>query len=179
MLGNRGQYWRPLADIHREMDRALDEFWAPFRAEKAETIWSPACDIEEGDGHFLIEAEMPGLTKDQIKVEVHDNEVRLSGERTDTNEAKAEGRRYTERKFGKFYRAFTLPADVDANRVEAQFENGILKLYVPKAEATKPRHIRISDASEKSFFGGGLSAPKNEKEGPHSLKGETKSHTAA
>lgn len=160
--------WRPLTDLRREMDRLFDDFWpaAVLRAtQQAETAqFVPACDVEEQDGHYLLTLEMPGVSKDDIKVEVIDNQIVVSGERRHEKRNKENGAWYSERRFGKFSRAFTVPAGVDAGQIEAGYQDGVLRLMVPKAESAKPRQIKITQGSGNSFFGKILGQPKAEKE---------------
>jgi HSP20 family protein len=156
--------WNPLFDLRREMDRLFDDFWTPTTTQ-TENAWHPACDVEENDDHYLMTVEMPGVPRDQIKIECVDNQVTISGERSsDQKKSKA----YSDRYYGKFYRSFTLPAGVNADKVEANYQDGILRLYVPKAESAKPRQIKITNGSEKGFFGKLLGNTPKEKEGVHS-----------
>jgi HSP20 family protein len=132
---------RPLTHLNREMDRLFDDFWAPQ--------WSPAYDIEEAEDHYLLSLELAGVSKDQIKLEVLDDQLVISGER----------------RLERFQRAFTIPAGVDADKVEANYQDGMLRVYVPKAESAKPRQIRITNGSSTGFFGKLLGSSKKDSEG--------------
>jgi HSP20 family protein len=146
--------WAPLAELRREMDRLFDD-WTPSasatRALNAE--WQPACEVDEGDDHYLISLEMAGISKDQIKLETVDHQLVISGERNRQSKRKQEGQSYTERRYGRFQRSFTLPSGVDSSRIEANYQDGILRVYVPKAESSKPRQIKITNGSHAGFFG--------------------------
>jgi len=173
-LTTRNRNLNPLWDLRREMDKLFDDAWGltQNKTDRADFDWSPTCDVEENDDHYLMTVEMPGIPKDQIKIECVDNQLTISGERSYSTKNKEDGYRYSERRYGKFYRSFALPAGVNADKVEANYEDGVLHLYVPKAESTKPRQIKISNGSGTGFFGKllGQSSPnsRGEKEGVHS-----------
>lgn len=120
----------------------FDDFWTPTAARRAES-WNPAAEVEEADDHYLLTLEMPGVPEDQIKLEVVDQQLTISGERRAKEEHKSDGTYYTERRFGSFMRSFALPAGVDADQIEANYEHGLLRIYVPKAATAKPRQIKI------------------------------------
>lgn len=176
---NRG----PLADLRREMDRLFDDFWtAPMNRSlpMTERQWNPACEVEEEDNHYLLSLEMPGIPRDQIKLEVVDNQIVISGERHAQDKKKEAGQWYTERSYGKFQRTFTLPTGVDGSKVEANCQDGVLRVYVPKAESAKPRQIKIANGSGTGFFGKliGQSSTK-EKEERHSSSDYQKEKVAS
>jgi HSP20 family protein len=140
--------------------------------------WIPACDVEEADNHFLISLEMAGVPKDQIKVEFHDGQIVISGERRYEAKKKENGQSYSERRYGRFQRAFTLPAGVDADKVEANYQDGVLRLYIPKTESAKPRQIKVTNGTGTGFFSRLLGAPKKEQEGVHSSSEAKSEHVA-
>ncbi|HEX4926244.1 MAG TPA: Hsp20/alpha crystallin family protein [Bdellovibrionales bacterium] len=111
--------------------------------------FNPACDIEEQDDHFRISVDLPGVSKDDVKVEVVDNRLVISGER---KHEKKEGGRRSERYYGRFERSFMLPTAIDVDKIEARYENGVLELAVPKAESAKPRTVQIQTGKE-GFLG--------------------------
>jgi len=162
-----------LFDLRREMDRLFEDFWHTPRTPTAiSEDWRPACDIEEQDDCYLMTFEMPGIPKDNIKIECVDNQITVSGERS--REPKNTDGFYSERRFGKFSRSFTLPAGVNSEKVEANYEDGILRLYVPKSESARPRQIKISNGSGAGFFGKllGQSTPNDRREKEvHSFNG--------
>lgn len=165
---NKGRNWSPMAEFRREMDRFFDDSWgvpaAPRGMEEREVQWAPACDVEEADNHYMITLELAGVPKDQVKVEFHEDQLVVSGERRQETKRKEEGQWYSERRFGKFQRTFTLPAGVDPEKVEAHFQDGVLRVFVPKAESAKPREIKIHHGSEAGFFGRLLGTSKKEPE---------------
>jgi HSP20 family protein len=101
--------------------------------------------VETGD-HFVLRADLPGLSEEDVKIEVEDNVLTVSGERRTEHESKQEGYHRVERAFGSFSRSLTLPNGVDAEAVEASFDKGVLEVRIPKPEERKPRRISISAA---------------------------------
>lgn len=139
-------------DVQREMNRFLDSFFPTTRRRNDEdgsesAVWRPVVDVHEDESGFVIDVELPGLTKEDVKINLQDGTLTVAGERSYTYEAK-EGERQPnahriERFYGKFLRSFTFPAAINAEGVSARFENGILTVHVPKAEELKPKQIEI------------------------------------
>jgi HSP20 family protein len=105
--------------------------------------WNPAVDLYEKDDHFMITAELPGVDKNDVKIDLKDRLLTLSGERTYDNEVKEENYYRRERSYGKFQRAFTLPADVDSDKIKAELKDGVLRIEVPKPEEKKAKQVTI------------------------------------
>jgi len=145
----------PLWDLRREVDRLFDDAWGLTKAstDGVEYDWNPTCEVEENDDHYLMTIEMPGIPKDQIKIEYINNQLTISGERGRESKKQDDGYRYSERRYGKFYRSFALPAGVNADKVEANYEDGVLRLYVPKAEEARSKQIKISSGGGAGFLG--------------------------
>ncbi len=115
-----------------------------WRREANGTGWIPPVDIRETENAFICTADLPGLTKDDIEVTVEDGVLSISGERSLENVDNENSQmRRIERSYGSFRRSFTLPTGVDAGKVEAKFQDGVLNLTLPKAEAAKPRKIEV------------------------------------
>lgn len=172
-LVTRNNGWNPLTELRREMDQLFDDFWTTPTTTRFDQNWHPACDIEENEDHYLMTLEMPGVPRDQIKIECVDNQVTISGERKRESHKTEKSQSYSERQYGRFHRSFTLPAAVNAEKVEANYQDGILRLYIPKAESAKPRQIKITNGSGTGFFGKLLGQPK-EKEELHSSDADKK-----
>jgi HSP20 family protein len=100
-------------------------------------------DLVETEHDLVLRADLPGMTEDDVEIEVKDNVLSLSGERRSDNEEKGEGFHRVERSFGRFQRSLTLPRGVDAEKVNAQFENGVLEVRIPKPEEAKPTRVQI------------------------------------
>ena len=105
--------------------------------------WTPAMDLVEGEDHFLLKADLPGLSEDDVTIEVRDNTLRISGERRAEHESTARGFHRVERSYGRFSRSLTLPEGVDGDAISATFDKGVLEVRVPKPEERKPRRIEI------------------------------------
>jgi HSP20 family protein len=106
--------------------------------------WVPPVDIQETGDAYLFHAELPGLSKDDIQITLENNVLRVNGERKMEKDVKKDTYHRVERTYGTFTRTFTLPTQVDADKVQASFENGVLTISVPKAEQAKPHRISIS-----------------------------------
>lgn len=110
--------------------------------EGSRNVW-PAVDIFEKDGKVVIKAELPGMDKKDISLDIQNDVLTLRGERKHENEVKEEDFYRKEMSHGTFERSFTLPADVDADRIKAEFKDGILTVEVPSPEARKPKQITV------------------------------------
>lgn len=149
-----GNSWSPARELwflQRGIDRLFDDVMMPFSDSNRDltSAWrfNPACDVEETESHYIASFDLPGISKDELKIELTDNQLTVSGERK--SETKEKGARHiVERFHGAFQRVFTLPASVDASRVEANYQDGVLRIAIPKAEAAKPRRIQITDGKE-------------------------------
>src|SRR5215208_5147588 len=110
--------------------------------------WAPAMDLLETDDHFVLRADLPGMTESDVNIELEDNVLTVSGERKAEHEEKREGFYRVERTFGGFSRSLTLPKGIDADAVTVGFDNGVLEVRIPKPEQRKPRKITIGTAGE-------------------------------
>jgi HSP20 family protein len=110
--------------------------------------WVPAMDLLEADDHFLLKADLPGLSEDDVSIEVQDGTLTISGERQAEHEARERGWYRVERAFGRFSRSLTLPEGINADAIEADFSHGVLSVRIPKPEERKPRRVQIKAGSE-------------------------------
>ena len=108
--------------------------------------WSPAVDISEDDKSYVIKAELPGVSKDDVKVMVQDGLVTIQGERKQEKEEKGKKYHRIERIYGSFVRTFAVPDDTDETKVMAEFKDGVLHINLPKSENAKPRAIDVKVA---------------------------------
>ena len=132
---------RGSGDLMSQFEEFINEFDRGFAPMRSSTFdFSPAVDLEEKDNQYMVTVDLPGMKKEEIKIELSDNVLNISGERT--RESKAEGR-YTERSYGKFMRSITLPAHVSPEKVQAHFENGVLHITLNKSETAQSRAIKI------------------------------------
>ncbi len=139
--------WRPFSEmtnLQREMNRMFDTFMrTPEEEDSFKGTWSPEVDIKESSDAIIIQAELPGMKKEEIKLSIRDNTLQMSGEKKMEDEKKGETYHRVERAYGSFLRTFTLPSMVDASKIHAVFKDGVLHLTLPKAEESKPREISI------------------------------------
>jgi HSP20 family protein len=131
-----------LTNIRDEINRLFE---SPYENGSSDVFnsWAPALDLYEDNDNLVVQAELPGMKKEDIELSLHDNAITVSGERK--NEKKYEGGRTSreERFFGRFTRSITLPKQVDSGKVKASYKDGILTVTLPKAEEAKPRQIEI------------------------------------
>jgi len=128
----------------RDIDRVFDAFFGQTERGRR---WVPAIDLVEADDHFLLKADLPGLSEGDVNIEVQDGTLTVSGERKAEHEQREKGWYRIERSFGSFSRSLTLPDGVDADRIEASFNHGVLEVRIPKPEERKPRRIEISSSN--------------------------------
>ena len=140
--------WEPLRELsslQTEMNRLFNAaFDAPAGGGNGVRRWTPAMDVLETDEHFVLRADLPGMSESDVSIELEDNVLTLSGERKAEHEEKREGFYRVERSFGSFSRSLTLPKGIDPEGVTAGFDDGVLEVRVPKPEQRKPRKISIS-----------------------------------
>jgi len=129
----------------REIDRVFDAFFG--QNEQQARRWVPPVDLVEAEDHFVLKADLPGLSEEDVSIEVQDGSLTISGERKAEHEEHARGWYRIERAFGSFNRSLTLPDGVDPDRIQASFSHGVLEVRIPKPEQRKPRRIEISSAS--------------------------------
>ncbi len=141
--------WTPMGHLRsfqEEMNRMFHEFFRSGGEEAGWGLrtWTPPVDIYETDDALVLKAELPGVSKDDVSLEIHNNTLILRGERKHEAEVK-EGDYYrAERAYGTFQRSFVLPTLVDQDQVQATYTDGVLELRLPKSEAAKPKRIAIS-----------------------------------
>ncbi len=138
--------WREMSAMQNRMNSLLSEPF--FRTADDDTelsmgSWHPAVDMFDDGDHIVIKAELPGVDKKDIAVDLKDRVLTLSGERNYDKEVKEENYYRREIASGKFKRAFSLPADVDSDKIKADFKDGVLKVEIPKPETQKPKQITV------------------------------------
>jgi HSP20 family protein len=142
--------WEPVRElntIQSEMNRLFNTFFdasAPGNGQTPTRRWIPAMDLVENDDELVLRADLPGLTEDDVKIEVEDNVLTVSGQRKAEHEERKDGYFRVERAFGSFHRSLTLPEGVDPEKVTANFDRGVLEVRIPKPEQRKPRKVTIS-----------------------------------
>jgi HSP20 family protein len=129
--------------------RFLTRGHEPFRREPGFVPgeWSPKIDVLEREGHLVIRADLPGMSKDDVKVEIHENALTIHGERKSEKKDEREGYCYSECSYGSFYRAIPLPEGTDTSKAAADFRNGVLEVTVPVAarQESKTRRLEVKE----------------------------------
>ena len=141
--------WTPMREMMAlpyRINRLFDDSF--FRAgfsdnDLALSAWHPMVDIYDDNDHIVIKAELPGIDKKDITIDLKDGVLTLKGERNVENEEKEDNYYRRERSFGKFERAFTLPTGLDPEKIKADYKDGVLKIEIPKPEKEKPKQITI------------------------------------
>ena len=141
---NGSALWDNLFSTRRELDRVLDRFMTGD-APTAAAVWAPVVDIRETPEAIHVVAELPGLDPEDVEVSIENSVLTIAGEKKhEVEEGKEDGAYHLiERRYGRFERSFTLPRTVDADAISARFENGVLTVSLPKAEAAKPRRVQV------------------------------------
>jgi HSP20 family protein len=141
--------WTPLGNLQSfqdEMNRMFHQFFRGGISEEGSWgtyTWAPPVDIYETDDALVFQAELPGISKDEVSIEIHQNTLILRGERKHAAQVPADRYHRTERAYGPFQRSFVLPTMVNQEKVQATYHDGMLELRLPKSEAAKPRRIAI------------------------------------
>ena len=148
--------WDPFRDmvtLREKMNRLFEDVFTGQREGKelVASTWAPAVDIFETENDLVMTAEVPGIDEKDIEIKIEDNTLILKGARKFEKETKEENYHRIERSYGSFYRAFTLPNSIDPEKIQAEHENGVLKITMPKRTELKPRKVKILKpiASEK------------------------------
>ena len=139
--------WNPTHSLMTDFDRIFDSMFSPGLPRlSAGQSWMLAVDVNETEKEFFLSADMPGLDKNDVSVDIHDGVITIKGERAIDNEKSTDGYRIRERQLGSFNRSFRLPDNVNEDKVAAKFKNGVLTVTLPKNKEILPegRQIKIS-----------------------------------
>jgi HSP20 family protein len=144
---SRWSPWKELEEMEKRLSTIFGRPPIPTDGEKKEAIsvteWSPLVDITEDDKEYVVKAEIPEMKKEDIKINVHDDVLTVSGERKYEKEEKGKKFHRVERAYGSFMRSFTLPEDADGSKVSAEYKDGMLKVHLPKCEQAKKKAIEV------------------------------------
>lgn len=144
--------WNPakeLLNVEREFSKLWNNFESRFGFNKNEdegydnAVWSPLTDIAEDNDNYYLHADLPGIAKNDLKINYHDGKLTISGERHQEKEEKGKMFHRVERTYGKYYRSFNLPDKIIEDKIDANFKDGQLKIVIPKAEEAKPKELEI------------------------------------
>jgi len=144
----RLKVWEPhrsFRPFQRNVGRFFNEFdWGHQDAEGLDdTTWTPKVDIYETDNSYVLNAELPGLTKEEINIDVNDNTLTLKGEKKFEEKVEKDNYVRVERHYGSFSRSFVLSEDVNPEAIKASYKEGVLELTLPKKEEAKPKEIKV------------------------------------
>jgi HSP20 family protein len=134
---------RELDSLQGDMNRLFDRFFEGRAANGTSRRWVPAMDLVETDDHLVLRGDLPGMTEDDVDIEIKDSVLTVSGERRAEHEDKGEGYHRVERAFGSFSRSLSLPQGIEPERVEANFKDGVLEVRIPKPAEAKPTRVQI------------------------------------
>jgi HSP20 family protein len=138
--------------LQRQLERLIDDFFTPSGHEGRlhSGMHMPSTEVEETDTHIVMTFDLPGLKKEDIKIEIVDNQLRIFGERKEEEKKKGKGLYHSERFYGLFERTFSLPAHVKSDEITAEYEDGVLKLTVPKSQTAKIQQVKIRGGEKKA-----------------------------
>ena len=133
-----------LGDFQKEMNRLFDvTFHRPLKAGNGGALWAPAVDIVDEKDAIKVKADLPGMKKDEVEVNLENDVLTIKGEKKEEKEIKEKDFIRSERYYGSFYRSFSLPTGVDAAKVNAVYKDGVLEITLPKKEGAKPKQIKV------------------------------------
>lgn len=136
--------WEPqnLGNLRSEIDRLFDRFWRRHGDAEDISTWHPTVDMTESDDAYVITADLPGMSREDITVQIANNTLMLSGTRQ--SEHKDETSHQIERVYGSFHRSLILPSGVKEDEMAAKYDNGVLTITLQKAEEAKPKLIEVA-----------------------------------
>lgn len=142
----------------RQPDRGIEEmgryfedvFGRPFlpaawsRIPTEDLVWTPSIEVVEKEDRFLVKAELPGVKEEDINISLSGNVLTIEGEKKTESEVKSKGYYYSESSYGSFSRSMAIPSIIDVNKIEANFDNGVLDINLPKTPEVKPKKIKVA-----------------------------------
>ncbi len=154
-LLTRWDPFREFSTLQHRMDRLFRDFYGPEGREEAltTTTFAPPVDVYEDEHNVTLKIEVPGIEEKDIDVRIENTTLTVHGERKFEKEEKEENYRRVERQYGSFTRSFTLPTTVDPEKVEANYDKGVLKIQLAKKAEAKPKQIKVSVGNQKTLEG--------------------------
>lgn len=135
--------WRPFWELE-DLPRRFEDLWSPGQFPFEMREWMPALDMYEKDGSYVVKAEIPGMKEEDVDVSVSGDKLTIRGEKKAETEVNEENYYRCERSYGSFFRSIDLPSDADSNKIEANYEDGVLEVSIPKTEATKSKKVKVT-----------------------------------
>jgi len=139
-----GSPFREFAKLQSDFDRAFQDLTESRPSVSGMKEFSPSCEITEDKSNYLLKFDMPGVSKENVKVELERHMLTVTAERREEKKADDKKIHYSEISYGSFVRSFTLPAQVEEGKVLAKFEDGVLTVMLPKTEASTPKKISVN-----------------------------------
>lgn len=137
-----GEPYRMLTRLQSDLDRLFEDF-AGGEQRFFGSDFSPSCELCEEKSNYVMKFDMPGVKKEDVKIEIEGNQLTVSAERKEEKKSEDKKRRYSEVSYGSYRRSFTLPSPIDDKKADAKFENGVLTVTVPKTEMSKAKQISV------------------------------------
>ncbi|MCI0455331.1 MAG: Hsp20/alpha crystallin family protein [Candidatus Dadabacteria bacterium] len=139
--------WKDFGTLQERINRMFGDTMRTFYPTDGEELvkgtWAPAVDIHETDDSFVVSADLPGLNKEDIQIDLKDNTLTLMGEKKFQDKVSKDNYLRVERSYGSFFRSFTLPQNVDPEKIKAKYKEGVLEVTIPKKEEAKPKQIKV------------------------------------
>ncbi|KRT66044.1 MAG: Heat shock protein Hsp20 [Candidatus Dadabacteria bacterium CSP1-2] len=139
--------WKDFGSLQERINRMFDDTIRTLYPTDGEELekgtWAPAVDIYETNDSFVVSADLPGLNKDEIQIDLKDNTLTLKGEKKFEEKVSKDNYIRVERAYGSFVRSFTLPQNVDPEKIKAKYKEGVLEITIPKKEEAKPKQIKV------------------------------------
>lgn len=139
--------WRDFGSLQERINRMFDDTIRTLYPQGGEELergtWIPAVDINETEDGYVVKADLPGMKKEDIQIDLKNNTLTLKGEKKFEEKVSKDNYVRTERTYGTFVRSFTLPHNVDAEKIRASYKDGVLELTLPKKEEAKPKQIKV------------------------------------
>lgn len=147
--------WTPFRDLVTVREKMNDIFEEAFtsRGEEKDMVastWTPSVDIYENENELVLSAEAPGIEDKDIEIKIENNTLSIQGERKIEKETKEENYHRIERSYGSFYRSFTLPTNINQDNIKAEYDNGVLRISMPKKPELKPKKVKVLKPKSKS-----------------------------
>ncbi len=139
--------WRDFGSLQDRVNKMFGDTLRTLYPQENEELergaWAPAVDIHETDDGYVVKADLPGMKKEDIQIDLKDSTLQIKGEKKFEEEASRDNYIRTERAYGTFVRSFSLPHNIDAGKIKASYKDGVLELALPKKEEAKPKQIKV------------------------------------
>ena len=149
--------WSEMLSLRRDMQDLLETFGGYGRTGEGTVVWAPPMNVHEDGENIFVEVELPGVAADDVDISVNDGVLSITGEKRAAQERTEDNWHVVERRYGRFERSLTLGRTVDLDRISADFEQGVLRITLPKREEARPRRIRVGESAGRELQEGARS----------------------